>query len=138
MGHKLFLYDELLRIPFYIKSPSNIPINNNNNQNKSIVNLKKMILTTLETKYINTVDLASDIIFAESYGVFEEIPTETPEEENKIKHLDKYRIRAITQKDDIIFNVTEFKYENQDQEDIQIKVNLDTQKKIMQFLRKIK
>ena len=112
MGHQTFLNDELLKVPFYIKTSDKYPIKNIDDNPKSIVNIKNMILKALKNGYIDIKELTGEVIYAETFGINLQIQTKDPDEKKNIEKYDKYRIRAVSSKEDTVFNVAEFKYED--------------------------
>lgn len=123
IGHGVFLYDELLRVPLLIKYPEtietneiiNIAASNNRNEYISLTNLKKFIMgvVTGDKKYPKL--LFSQMAFSETYGIHDRIPIEkyrSDEEIKNISFLEKYRIAIYYNGAKGVFNVSDWKFES--------------------------
>lgn len=117
LEHGTFLYDELLRVPLFIKYPE---------ENKSfkvvdgtIKEYKYISLTRIRPLIENVINgdfevdncLYSEVAFAESYGLHVNIKAETETEKNVVSNLEKYRIAIYYKEYKGIFNVTDWKFE---------------------------
>ncbi len=134
IGHGIFLYDELLKIPLLIKYPENISIRLSENEFKyiSLVNFKKFIVALVNGR-INSDDiLYSDIVFSESYGVH--IPYGRSVSD-KINDLEKYRIAVYYDNLKMIFNVSDWCIESIYPEDYKRSDIVFLKKKVIDFLK---
>lgn len=115
IGHGTFLYDELLRIPLFIKYPRNYNIKFVKPQGRyiSLVNFRSFILDIIKNEIISDDTLYSDTVFAECYGVQHSIPKTLNEKERKnIEYLEKYRIAVYYKNLKAVFNVNDWKFED--------------------------
>lgn len=114
IGHGTFLYDELLKVPLFIKYPkdSDIRLTKNVEEYISLTSLKSFILNFIENKITNDDILYSKTVFAESYGIGGvTVNPKTKEEKKNIEQLEKYRITIYNKNFKGVFNVTDWKFE---------------------------
>ncbi len=115
IGHGVFLYDELLRIPLLIKYPKDFDIEivkNDSIKYVSLIKLKPFILKLVEHQLPDDSILYLDTVFAESYGIPLGISDFSNDIELKnIERLEKYRIAVYSKHIKAIFNVNEWKFE---------------------------
>ena len=133
IGHGTYLYDELLRVPLFIKYPEKMQVNVHSDAHDkyiSLVNIPHFILDALQNNEARESLLYEDIVFAESYGIPEDIKPTTNEEREHMKNLDKHRIAIYYKGTKSIFNVSEFKFEQVDPE-----VKDYVRRKVINFLR---
>jgi len=119
LEHGTFLYDELLRVPLFIRYPeeenkSIRVVNNVKDKYISLTRIKPLIENVINGTFdIHNIDncLYSDVAFAESYGLHVYIEAETEIEKKIISNLEKYRIAIYYKGYKGIFNVTDWKFE---------------------------
>ena len=113
IGHGTYLYDELLRIPLLIKYPNGLEINRIKNTYRyaSLTNLKSFILQVIKDDLISEDTLYSATVFAESYGVPENIKPNTKKEMETVEKLEKHRIAIYYKNFKGIFNVSDWRFE---------------------------
>ena len=113
IGHGVFLYDELLRVPLLIKYPKGYKIEHFSPRSKyiSLVRLKQYIIDLIDNKIDEDITLYSDTVFAESYGIHMEFPLKTQLEKKNAEKLEKYRIAIYLNGAKSIFNVSEWRFE---------------------------
>lgn len=114
-GHGIFLYEELLRVPLFIKYPNNIKLTATNPDLKyiSLTRLKPFIEQVISKTVLTDDILYSDTVFSESFGIHSgkwrsEHGTTADE---KINQLDKYRIAVYHGGIKGIFNIPEWRFE---------------------------
>lgn len=149
VNHGTFLYDELIRVPLFIKYPKNQEIEHeipNELQYISLTRLKSYILSILNGEAISDRDLYDSVAFSESYGIpqivaINEIKQSilTEEEKKNIEQLEKYRIAIYYKNFKAIFNVTDWKFEEIISYDPKIEVTEDVvkhmKKEVVKFLK---
>jgi len=114
LGHGVFLYDELLRVPLLIKYPKDaeIKIMSKKSEYVSLVKLKQLILEVAKNELKGDGVLCSETVFSECYGIgmkIDELKTE--EEKRNIGILDNYRIAIYHGDFKGIFNVEDWRFE---------------------------
>ncbi|MCD6465754.1 sulfatase-like hydrolase/transferase [Candidatus Bathyarchaeota archaeon] len=141
LGHGVFLYDELLRVPLLIKYPkdSEIKIMSKKSEYVSLVKLKQLILKTAKNELKDDGVLCSETVFSECYGIEEKIDELKTEEEKNIGILDKYRIAIYHEDFKGIFNVEDWRFEeiisyNPDRK-VTEEVAEELKRKVMKFLK---
>ena len=142
IGHGIFLYDELLKVPLLIKYPRglNLEITENNSKWIGLVKLKQFILNLIKNKLTDDAILYSNIAFSESYGVSVGVGELSTEEEKKnIEQLEKYRIGVYYKNFKGVFNVDDWKFEEIISYDSDIEVTEDVimhmKKELIKFLK---
>lgn len=117
IGHGVFLYDELIRVPLLIKYPKTLealaPKEDTNKGYISLTNLKRFIFEIVSGSD-NRTSLFSPVAFSETYGI-QDKPTLQEYSENEKKNLlqlEKYKIAVYYNGAKGIFNVTDWKFEN--------------------------
>jgi len=106
--HQIFLYDELISIPFWIKPPKNAKVIYPDDERvASIVNLYNMLLNYLENGILNLKLMYDDYVFAESYGVNINLNMEM-KNNNNIRELNQYRLKYLSKMDKLVFNVNKW------------------------------
>jgi len=113
IGHGTYLYDELLKVPLFIKYPKDLDIELTKNTSEyiSLVNLKSFILHTIEKNITDDSMLYSTTAFSESYGIPEDIKLSEKKERKDIEHLEKYRIVIYHKGIRGVFNVKDWEFE---------------------------
>jgi len=114
LGHGVFLYDELLRVPLLIKYPKDaeIKIMFKKSEYVSLVKLKQLILKATKNELKDDGVLYSETVFSECYGIGVKIDELKAEEEKKnVEILDKYRIAIYHEDFKGIFNVEDWRFE---------------------------
>ncbi|MBO8175042.1 MAG: sulfatase-like hydrolase/transferase [Thermococcus sp.] len=142
LGHGTFLYDELLRVPLLIKYPEDHPINHEPEELKyiSLTKLKQFIFAIINNQITSDTMLYDDTVFAESYGIQENVGKMTSDEEKKnIEQLEKYRLAIYYKNFKGIFNVTDWKFEEIISYNPKIEVTEDIikhmKKEVVKFLK---
>ncbi|WP_099209614.1 sulfatase-like hydrolase/transferase [Thermococcus henrietii] len=145
IGHGTFLYDELLRVPLLVKYPKCHELelldpNNKLQQYVSLTKLKPFILGLIDNKFSDDSVLYNDTVFAESYGIHQNVGKPRNEIERKnIEELEKYRIAIYYKNFKGIFNVTDWKFEKIISYDPNIEVTEDIvkhmKKEVIKFLK---
>ncbi len=140
-GHGVYLDDELLMVPLWIKYPKNYKLIERESKGRwiTLVNIKKFIIKSLENGVFDEGYLYSNCVFSESYGVHRDIPLNKIDEPEKYNYWNKYRI-AIYYKDyKGIFNVTDWKFEEIITYDPKIEITEDVvkhmKKEVLKFLK---
>ncbi|WP_457751202.1 sulfatase-like hydrolase/transferase [Thermococcus sp.] len=147
IGHGVFLYDELIRVPLFIKYPETIeansietPADDNRNAYISLTTLKKFILNIATGNEKWTESLFSHVAFSETYGIQDRVPAKKYKnyEIHNLSLLEKYRVAVYYKGAKGIFNVSDWKFETisvhsstTSLEDIQPQLK----KKVLQFLK---
>lgn len=114
IGHGVFLYDELLRVPLLIKYPVGYEIERTDGKWKyiTLAKLRTFILGVVENKLNNDATLYDSPVFAESYGMEHGIIPSNEKEKVNIENLEKYRIAVYHGDFKAIFNVNDWKFED--------------------------
>jgi len=142
LGHGVFLYDELLRVPLLIKYPrdAEIKIMSKKSEYVSLVRLKQLILKVAKNEFKDDGILYSKTVFSESYGIGAKIDElKTEEEKRNIGILDKYRIAIYHGDFKGIFNVENWRFEeiisyNPDRK-VTEEVAEELKRKVLKFLK---
>lgn len=111
LSHGVHLYDELLRVPLFIKYPSCLNIKKYENISDRYISLSKIfsfILNIINEKVDSDDILYSDTVFSESFGT--QYGTDKKNLKN-IDHLEKYRIAIYNEHLKGIFNVDNYEFE---------------------------
>jgi len=115
INHGIFLYEELLRIPLFIKYPEITKINIIQEKAKyiSLVKLKDFIINLIQNKLENDSILYSNTVFAESHGIHENLAGKirTDKEKEKLEKFEKWKIAVYNSDFKGIFNINEWKFE---------------------------
>ncbi len=115
IGHGNFLYDELLRVPLFIKYPQWMsPTSDKTSVGGSwisLTSLKSLITHVALGKIPSKKVLFSDTVFAESYGIAGRVAINSKREKLSVKKLEKYRIAVYHRAFKAIFNVNDWKFE---------------------------
>jgi len=113
IGHAVFVYDELLRVPLFIKYPSSQKVKLMNPTGKWIclTNTKSLIEEIVKNKLNDDGILYSDIVFSESYGLETEFKANSETELKKLWELEKHRIAVYYRQFKFVFNITDWKLE---------------------------
>jgi len=142
IGHGVFLYDELLRVPLLVKYPKGYTINHIQEDSKyiSLTRLKPFILDIINKNISDDSILYEDTVFAESYGVHLNVGELSTEEERKnIEQLEKYRVAIYYKNFKGLFNVTDWKFEEVKSYNPKIEVTESVEKhmkkKVVKFLK---
>ncbi|WP_457754608.1 sulfatase-like hydrolase/transferase [Thermococcus sp.] len=115
IGHGVFLFDELIQVPLFIKYPEYIDRENlmsSKSKYISLVNLKNFILKLVKRSVIKRSCLFSDVVFSESYGIQDPISPLNKYETENLNLLEKYRIATYYQGIKAVFNITNWKFES--------------------------
>lgn len=114
VGHGIFLYDELIRVPLLVKYPSLFDVEiTESSKYISLAKLRKFILGIANQKLEDDSILYSDIVFAESYGVQDVFRKNLSDiEKMNLAKLEKYRIAVFFNGFKGIFNVSEWRIED--------------------------
>lgn len=110
LGHGVFLDNELLFVPLFIKYPSGWDVVEKNYQNReyiSLVNLKKFILGIVDNNQYSSL-LYSSHVLAESFGVHYSFEYFSKSEWERISVWDKYRIALFWDEFKAVFNVSDW------------------------------
>jgi arylsulfatase A-like enzyme len=110
LGHGTFLFDEVLRVPLFIRYPrgSLKKARKNRDGYISLTKLYDLILSMARKGSFDEEKLFSETVFAETHGisnVFE--PTEDIEKE-KVEQLERFKIATYSQGCKMIFDVGRF------------------------------
>ena len=149
IDHGIFLYDELIRVPLFIKYPKDYDIEHeipNETKYISLTKLKPFILSILDNKLSSDRGLYENTVFSESYGIHDtplinEIKKSisTEHENMNIEQLEKYRIGIYHKNFKGIFNVTDWRFEEVISYDPKIEITEDIlkqmKKEIVKFLK---
>jgi len=149
IGHGTFLYDELTRVPLFIKYPKDQEIEHvvpHEVKHISLTKLKSYILGVISGKILSDEYLCDDVVFSESYGIPEtsvinEISRSvlTEQEKKNIDHLEKYRVAIYYKNFRGVFNVVDWRFEEIISYDPKVEVTEDVVKRmkteIVKFLR---
>ncbi|WP_456367064.1 sulfatase-like hydrolase/transferase [Thermococcus sp.] len=97
LGHGYYLYDEVLRVPLFVKYPENLEVRLSGSASGhiSLVILKSFILSILRSpdSLFDDSVLFSNTVFSESYGIGGiTVAPKTPEEIRNVENLEKHRI----------------------------------------------
>ena len=113
LWHGLFLYNELIDVPLWIKYPkgSSIKIRDLSDKYISHVNFKQFLFDFVTNSLKDDKILYSDTVFSESYGLTTSRNLSKLNEKEK-KHFEKYKIAVYKQGMKCIFNITDWKIEN--------------------------
>mgnify|MGYP000338940137 CR=1 FL=1 len=115
LGHGMFLYDELIKVPLYIKPPNNAKIREPYNHEAllSLAKIKRFIKNYVENKIVDITLLKDDLPMAEVFGmnyVTQEIKNILKNvNEDKLKKaymsMKKHRIAVCFNNCKIVYNV---------------------------------
>ena len=115
LGHGMFLYDELIKVPLYIKPPNNAKIREPYNHDAflSLAKIKRFIKNYVENKIVDITLLKDDLPMAEVFGmnyVTQEIKNILKNvNEDKLKKaymsMKKHRIAVYFNNCKIVYNV---------------------------------
>jgi len=140
LGHGMFLYDELIKVPLYIKPPNNTTIKEPMDHEAlfSLVKIKEFIKKIVEDKIVDITFLKDDLPMAEVFGmnyVTSEIKgylKNTPLDRIRMVYIrmKKHRIAAFFNECKIVYSCTDNKIEEV--------IGICSQQTIDQILRKIK
>ncbi len=114
--HGNFLYEELLRVPFFIKAPSKrLSASNACNPREyfSLVKVKQLVLDYAEAERLTLDGYCEPVVFAENYGIAQDIKQYVDEETwNAIAEVyEKYRIAVYYRGFKGVYNVAEWEFE---------------------------
>ena len=114
--HGTFLYDELLRVPLFIKYPKCVRLikrKERKDEYASLVRLKNFIIKISKKNEADEKLLYSDTVFAESYGTQIRLNSEGSVRVLKnINNLEQYRIAVYYKNYKAIFNVSKWEFES--------------------------
>ncbi|MFA4662867.1 sulfatase-like hydrolase/transferase [Pyrococcus kukulkanii] len=113
VNHGTFLYDELIRVPLWIRYPWEIKVSDPGYRYISLISLRKLILDIAKETLKDDGILYSPVVFSEVYGThidYSKIPL-SPEERARLEELEKYRIAVYHKDVKAVFNVTDWKFE---------------------------
>ncbi len=141
INHGAFLYDELIRVPLWIRYPEYVEIVEQNEKYVSLTKLYNLILCIAKERKCTDKILYSQVAFSEAYGPhlnYSRMPL-TSTEKAEIVNLEKYRIAIYYKNFKGIFNVTDWKFEEIISYDPSIEVTEDVvkqmKKEVMKFLK---
>jgi arylsulfatase A-like enzyme len=143
LEHGTFLYDELLKVPLFIKYPnenksSKVDTTIRGDKYFSLTKIKSLIKQVIKRNFEINNRLYSEVVFAESYGLHVDITPETEAENEIISNIEKYRIAIYYKNFKGIFNVTDWKFEEIISYDSKIEVTEDIvklmKKEMIRFL----
>jgi len=114
IGHGIFLYDELLKVPLLIKYPKEKKIKMVDLRENyiSLTKLKPFILNFTENKIRDDAILYSDVAFAESYGTTHAITTSNEVEDKLLEETDRYKIAIYYKNFKGVFDVERWDFED--------------------------
>ncbi len=141
INHGTFLYDELIRIPLWIKYPWEVEPAECMDGYVSLVKIRELITEVAEGGYYSDEKLCSPIAFSEVYGTHIDYSAMnlSNEELERIKGLEKYRIAVYYKNFKGIFNVPDWRFEKVISYDPSMEVNEDIlkrmKKEIVKFLK---
>jgi len=103
--HQIFLYDEIMKIPLYIKPPKKVNFieKKNNDEYISIKNIYYLILNMINKKEYDENKLYSEYVIGESFGTTLNI--------SQASSFNDYRIRVKKNNLDATFNVNKWKFD---------------------------
>ncbi len=118
IGHGVFLYEELLKVPLLIKYPNGSRVNFFEPDNKyyiSLINLKPLIKQIIKNNnpLIDDSILYSKTVFSEIYGVSNVFDKLNGYEQNNIDNLNQYRIAIYHNNTKCIFNVNKWMFDKE-------------------------
>ncbi|ASJ05727.1 sulfatase-like hydrolase/transferase [Thermococcus barossii] len=140
IGHGTFLYDELLVVPLFIKYPTGLALEQCvcPSQYISLTRLRPLIQGIVDGTISTDEVLYSPVVFAESYGIHQNIGQRVAGKGEMIDNLEKYRVAIYYRGFKGIFNVSDWKFEGIFQKDKRIEDNGDVlsymKKKVIRFL----
>lgn len=113
IDHGTFLYEELMRVPLFIKYPDNLNVKMKDRKNEYIclTKLFSLILSVANGSLENDDILYSDTVFSESFGTDKKLSIDNEKEKSNIEKLEKYRISVYSKGHHGIFNVEDWKWE---------------------------
>lgn len=116
LGHGVFLYNELIRVPLLIKYPDKYSIKEARDVEEkyiSLTRIKPFLLNLLEKNTIDENLLYTSYAFAEAYGVG--FPYKDLEEEirRNVEKLDKHRIAIYYRNKKAVYNVDEKRFDDE-------------------------
>ena len=141
INHGTFLYDELIRVPLWIKYPWEVEPAECMEGYISLVKIRELITEVAEGGYYSDEKLCSPVAFSEVYGTHIDYSTMnlSNEELERIKGLEKYRIAVYYKNFKGIFNVPDWRFEKVISYDPSMEVNEDIlkrmKKEIVKFLK---
>lgn len=119
LGHGYGVYDEVLRVPLFIKYPSSVRLTSRHSQNDddteyvSLIKLRELVINLSKPQSVfDDSILYSKTVFSESYGIGGiTVSPKTEEEASNVQILEKYRIAIYHKGLKGVFNVTDWKFE---------------------------
>ena len=116
IGHGQWLYDELVRVPLFVKYPHNYLENIKNGKNGkirdhqyfSLVKLSEFIKKVIDGNVVTIEELYSLQAYSESHGIHLDIgPPATEKERRNIEKLEKHRIAVYHGPYKGVYNITD-------------------------------
>jgi len=120
IGHGVFLHDDLLRVPLFIKYPENVKIRRMEKTDKkyiSLKNLKRFILDIVGKDEVKEHLLYEDTVFAESYGINIKMDFDLELDLEEIEKWDRYRLAVYNNGVKGIFDPSKWDFEVLESED---------------------
>ncbi|MFO8051453.1 MAG: sulfatase-like hydrolase/transferase [Thermoplasmatota archaeon] len=113
VGHGIFLYDELLRLPLFIRYPRNAKVEIDTNEGhdfSSLKNIRDFILNGIDTGTYHLSDLYEEHVIAETHGINIEMNFDCNDE--ILQEVDKFKIAIYFNGHRGLFNVPDWKFED--------------------------
>jgi len=140
-NHGIFLYDELISVPLYVRYPDGKRIDSvKTNQYISLKEIYKLILGYARSRHVKSNLLYSDTVFAESYGMQVKFDWKlTDADRRAIEKLERYKLAIYHNGIKGVFDVQSWKFENFKTYDPNIDINGEVirqmKKEVVKFLK---
>lgn len=115
LSHGVFLYDELVRVPLFIKYPSNMNFKTlrdyEDYQYVPLINLKLLVLDIIKNNAMNDKVLYSEFAISESFGPQYGISSPENIKAGLFESLEAFRVAVCYKDIKGVFNVTNWEFE---------------------------
>ena len=141
INHGTFLYDELIRVPLWVKYPWEIKHSECIDGYASLTQIRDLIMDVVKGRLRTDEILCSSVVFSEVYGTHINYSNMklSREELERLKKLEKYRIAVYYNNLKGIFNIPEWRFEVVSSGDSSIEVSNDVvnqmKKEVIRFLK---
>ena len=113
LGHGTHLYEEIIKVPLFIKYPTTIKIINPEDKYITTSNIYPFVINMVNGKLRDDSSLYEDVVFSESHGIHVSVPLSISHGKiGIVNHLEKFRIAAFYKGIRATFNVSDNIFEN--------------------------
>jgi len=118
IGHGMYLYDELLTVPLFIRYPDELMLSHMEDYMENYISLsmlKQLVLNVVKSfssrKVFSDKILYSDTVYSESYGTHIKIPSKNICID-RLENIENHRIKIYHKGKYAIFNINNWKFED--------------------------